>query len=764
MTEKGFAVERPWYGMDTAFAARWGTEGPCVAFLAEYDALPGYGENGDQAGHACGHNLIAMVACGSGIAMREFADELGGEIVYKSYPQAETVDINGTECYVFISRGVPAKELNTKEYVRVMSASGGESRLEAYSAEDYLYQKLYGEAYAAKTAEDVGADGKDYLRRTLYYDLLKYGAIAQELLAPDAADKIGDTVYAYAPAAVATLGELEAGTRMVLKYDEAFSDEEFLGWEYTRYDALGEVVETGYAADGSAFYAEGYLNVVPVFKKDVTGHITFDDAADADAFTANLGYPTSNSGSNIAALLDGDGNTIGTDASKTAEDGGIKYVDMSTAGIVTDEAGNSYYSLDKIYRLTGGNLSNPYLRLDKVTSAETDATVAVFETTINFDVASTTQLELYVTMGPSGYAAKTNAIYYGYLKATAKGNGITINHYYDYKYADGSTRTAVTTNKSSGAKTGTAFTLRIEYWEADAAEDARIKFYADGALFHETNVLSGYNYYTSGKAPQAEDLDCVNLQLGGSTIADMTIDNVALAQINAPSPKLIGADDSLIDFDINSNGYTPSATSPNTYKVVTDPVTGDGYIEFEKTGGKSGANITTAVTKTEENANLMVFEGDIYIPLETTTVNLQINAGHKHTSGGNGNDQTPFLLTANTTLRNQWVRIRVEYQALEVDAEGKATLVCIRIYENGKLKGSNDPSNTLAGWNITASLHPTGGIYYKATSINQIPLPSEMMNLKIACNQSHDGRVRFDNLSLKLLHVEGCDPTVVTTE
>lgn len=75
MTEKGFAVERPWYGMDTAFAARWGMEGPCVAFLAEYDALPGYGENGDQAGHACGHNWIAATTAGAAVALKMLCEK-----------------------------------------------------------------------------------------------------------------------------------------------------------------------------------------------------------------------------------------------------------------------------------------------------------------------------------------------------------------------------------------------------------------------------------------------------------------------------------------------------------------------------------------------------------------------------------------------------------------------------------------------------------------------------------------------------------------
>ena len=70
MTGKGFTVERPWYGLDTGFAARWGTDGPCVAFLAEYDALPGYGEAGDKNGHACGHNWIAATTVGAAVTLK----------------------------------------------------------------------------------------------------------------------------------------------------------------------------------------------------------------------------------------------------------------------------------------------------------------------------------------------------------------------------------------------------------------------------------------------------------------------------------------------------------------------------------------------------------------------------------------------------------------------------------------------------------------------------------------------------------------------
>lgn len=60
----GFQVTRHAYGLDTAFVAEYGQGGRVVAFNAEYDALPGIG-------HACGHNLIAMMSIAAFIGVAE---------------------------------------------------------------------------------------------------------------------------------------------------------------------------------------------------------------------------------------------------------------------------------------------------------------------------------------------------------------------------------------------------------------------------------------------------------------------------------------------------------------------------------------------------------------------------------------------------------------------------------------------------------------------------------------------------------------------
>ena len=63
LAAKGFKVESGVAGVETAFRATLETgDGPTIAILCEYDALPGIG-------HACGHNVIAASGAGAGAAL-----------------------------------------------------------------------------------------------------------------------------------------------------------------------------------------------------------------------------------------------------------------------------------------------------------------------------------------------------------------------------------------------------------------------------------------------------------------------------------------------------------------------------------------------------------------------------------------------------------------------------------------------------------------------------------------------------------------------
>src|SRR6185503_8475595 len=96
----GFAVEAGVCGIPTAFAATFGRgEGPTIALLAEYDALPGQGNravpyrapDGQRAGHACGHNQLGPAQVGAAIAARTAMDSRGlaGRLVVLGCPAEE---------------------------------------------------------------------------------------------------------------------------------------------------------------------------------------------------------------------------------------------------------------------------------------------------------------------------------------------------------------------------------------------------------------------------------------------------------------------------------------------------------------------------------------------------------------------------------------------------------------------------------------------------------------------------------------------------
>lgn len=84
LKKAGFEVEIGIAGLETAFRASWtgGKEGPTIALLAEYDALP-------EIGHACGHNLIGTTAIGAALALKDAFPDLPGRIEVYGTPAEE---------------------------------------------------------------------------------------------------------------------------------------------------------------------------------------------------------------------------------------------------------------------------------------------------------------------------------------------------------------------------------------------------------------------------------------------------------------------------------------------------------------------------------------------------------------------------------------------------------------------------------------------------------------------------------------------------
>src|SRR5690242_20075791 len=76
LEEHQFTVEKGIVGRPTAFKAVYDSkkEGPTIAYLSEYDALPGVG-------HGCGHNMIGTMSAGAGVLLSKVLDEIGGRVV-----------------------------------------------------------------------------------------------------------------------------------------------------------------------------------------------------------------------------------------------------------------------------------------------------------------------------------------------------------------------------------------------------------------------------------------------------------------------------------------------------------------------------------------------------------------------------------------------------------------------------------------------------------------------------------------------------------
>ncbi len=81
LSEQGFRVEAGVAGIPTSFVAEAGSGKPVIAFLAEFDALPGITQTaapvreeipGKAGGQACGHHLFGTASLGAAVAVQQW--------------------------------------------------------------------------------------------------------------------------------------------------------------------------------------------------------------------------------------------------------------------------------------------------------------------------------------------------------------------------------------------------------------------------------------------------------------------------------------------------------------------------------------------------------------------------------------------------------------------------------------------------------------------------------------------------------------------
>lgn len=99
LKKAGFTVQPGVAGIPTAFIATYGSGGPVIGILGEYDALPGLSQDtiptkrslSANAGHACGHHLFGTGSVAAAIAVKDWLKETGkkGTIQFFGCPAEE---------------------------------------------------------------------------------------------------------------------------------------------------------------------------------------------------------------------------------------------------------------------------------------------------------------------------------------------------------------------------------------------------------------------------------------------------------------------------------------------------------------------------------------------------------------------------------------------------------------------------------------------------------------------------------------------------
>ncbi|PEB39371.1 M20 family metallopeptidase [Bacillus pseudomycoides] len=181
----GFQLQHNIAGHETGFIARKssGKQGPTIAFLAEYDALPGLG-------HACGHNLIGTISVAAAIALSETIEEIGGEIVVFGTP-AEEGGPNGSAKASYVKAGL----FNNIDAALMIHPSGKTATTSPSLAVDPLDFHFYGKSAHAAASPEEGINALDAviqlynginaLRQQLPSDVKIHGVITEGGKAPN---------------------------------------------------------------------------------------------------------------------------------------------------------------------------------------------------------------------------------------------------------------------------------------------------------------------------------------------------------------------------------------------------------------------------------------------------------------------------------------------------------------------------------------------------------------------------------------------------
>jgi len=167
LKRNGFIVEAGVSGMPTAFVATFsfGTGGPTLGLLAEFDALPGLSQDSTftkkpivegAAGHACGHNLFGAATAGAAITLKEWLikNKKAGTIKLYGTPAEE-----GGSAKVYMVRDGLFNGVDAVLHWHPSSANDA-SASSCLSIKQTMF-RFYGKSSHAAAAPDAGRSALD---------------------------------------------------------------------------------------------------------------------------------------------------------------------------------------------------------------------------------------------------------------------------------------------------------------------------------------------------------------------------------------------------------------------------------------------------------------------------------------------------------------------------------------------------------------------------------------------------------------------------
>lgn len=164
----GFSVEDNLADIPTAFKAVYGTEGPSIGYLGEFDALSGLSQVEDAlekkekvqgaCGHGCGHHMLGTASLGAALQLKDYieSNHLKARVVYFGCPAEE----GGSAKAFMAKRGV---FFDADVALTWHPFNGNGVLTGSMQANKQVYVRFYGQGAHAAMSPELGRSALDAL-------------------------------------------------------------------------------------------------------------------------------------------------------------------------------------------------------------------------------------------------------------------------------------------------------------------------------------------------------------------------------------------------------------------------------------------------------------------------------------------------------------------------------------------------------------------------------------------------------------------------